>query len=142
MADEGNNNTGMQTLRILLVEDNPAHVKLIIRAFAKHPMKCKIYLTGDGAEALDFLAQKNPLPHLVLLDLRLPKIDGLKVLAEIKSSSEFSKIPVVILTTSDAAQDLSRAYELHVNGYLLKPVKFEQLSQLLQDLDFYLQERR
>jgi CheY-like chemotaxis protein len=132
-------------LVVLLVEDNPAHAELVIRSFEDHRVANHIYQVADGEAALAYLFRqgdyadpaKSPRPHVILLDLRLPKIDGLEVLKEIKSSPELEKIPVIILTTSAAEQDVARAYEEHVNSYLVKPVDFEKFTSLMEELGFY-----
>jgi CheY-like chemotaxis protein len=100
---------------------------------------------ADGEAALDYLfrrgpfqdAEKYPRPQLVLLDLRLPKIDGLEVLKEIRQSESLQRIPVVILSTSYAEPDVGKAYDYHANSYLVKPLDFEQFTQLMNDLGFY-----
>ena len=134
-----------EALRILLVEDNPAHAELIIRNLRQHQIANAIHHVSDGEEALQFLRHEgmysqpgsSPRPHLVLLDLRLPKIDGLEVLKTIKNTRELHTLPVVILTTSNAERDMARAYEYHANSYLVKPVDFDKFSQLMKDLGFY-----
>jgi CheY-like chemotaxis protein len=130
---------------VLLVEDNVAHAELVIRSFEDHRIANKIYHVSDGEVALDYLFRrgdyagqvKSPVPHLVLLDLRLPKIDGLEVLKEIKSCKELEKIPTVIFTTSSAEMDVAKAYEHHANSYLVKPVSFEKFNRLMEDIGFY-----
>lgn len=130
---------------ILLVEDNPDHAQLIMRSFENHRIVNKIYSVGDGEAALDYLFQrdaysnpeKNPQPHLILLDLRIPKIDGLEVLKEIKNSEKLRRIPVVILTSSEADKDLAKAYDTHANSYLVKPVGFDKFRKMMDDLGFY-----
>lgn len=134
-----------QPLTILLVEDNPDHAELITRSFWEHRVANQLRRVPDGAEALDYLfrrgdyadPEKSPRPHLILLDLRLPKVDGLEVLREIKSDDELGFIPVVILTTSEAERDVARAYEYRANSYLLKPVDFEKFTKLMDELGFY-----
>ncbi len=134
-----------EPLSILLVEDNPDHAELAIRNLDDAKIVNKVHHVQDGQEALDFLYNRGqyadcaayPRPHLVLLDLRLPKVDGLEVLKEIKSSDLLKTIPVVILTTSSAERDLAMAYEHHANSYVTKPVDFETFSSLLQDLGYY-----
>ncbi len=134
-----------EPLSILLVEDNPDHAELAIRNLDDAKIINKVHHVQDGQEALDFLYNRGqygdsaayPRPHLVLLDLRLPKVDGLEVLKEIKSSDLLKTIPVVILTTSSAERDLAMAYEHHANSYVTKPVDFETFSSLLQDLGYY-----
>jgi CheY-like chemotaxis protein len=134
-----------EPLIILLVEDNPDHAELIIRSFEEHRVANKIIHVQDGEAALDYLFQKGPYsspessprPHVILLDLRLPKVDGLKVLEEIKASPDLRHIPVVALTTSESEKDMAGAYNRHVNSYLVKPVDFAKFSQLMDDLGFY-----
>lgn len=130
---------------ILLVEDNPAHAELIMRILEEHKVANRIYHVSNGEAALDYLFRRgkyadeevSPRPHLILLDLRLPRIDGLEVLKEIKTSPETRLIPVVILTTSEADRDMTRAYDSHANSYLVKPVEFDAFTKLLNDLGFY-----
>jgi len=133
---------------ILLVEDNPDHAELVRRSFRKQQLASQIYHVSDGEAALDYLFQRGdthgvyppqglPRPHLILLDLRLPKIDGLEVLREIKTNVELRHIPVVVLTTSEAQGDLDKAYDHHVNSYLVKPVGFDRFTQLMNDLSHY-----
>jgi len=130
---------------VLLVEDNAAHAELVIRSFEDHRIANKIYHVSDGEEALDYLLRrgaytdsaKSPMPHMILLDLRLPRIDGLEVLKEIKSVKELEKIPTVIFTTSSAEVDVAKAYGYHANSYLVKPVNFEKFNQLMDDIGFY-----
>ena len=140
-----NQNIKGEPLSILLVEDNAAHVELVLRCFKNHRIVNKIYHVSDGEAALDYLFRRgrytdpecSPQPHLVLLDLRLPRIDGLEVLKEMKRSDELRKIPVVVLTTSTAEQDVARAYECHANSYLVKPVDFSKFVHLMEELGFY-----
>lgn len=123
---------------ILLVEDNPDHAELVRRSFQNQELANQIYHVSDGEAALDYLLQQNfPRPHLILLDLRLPKIDGLEVLRQIKTNEELRRIPVVILTTSKAQGDLAGAYNNHVNSYLVKPVSFDKFTRLMDDLSHY-----
>ena len=132
-------------LTILLVEDNENHTELIIRNLRNHRVANRIHHVADGEEALDYLLRRgayadpaaSPRPHVVLLDLRLPKIDGLEVLKEIRTSDELARTPVVILTTSRAEQDVAQAYDYHANSYLVKPVDFESFTRLMDDLGFY-----
>ncbi|MCP4252213.1 MAG: response regulator [Candidatus Scalindua sp.] len=134
-----------EQVAVLLVEDNAAHAELVIRSFEDHRIANRIYHVSDGEEALDYLLRrgdyadpaKSPLPHMVILDLRLPKIDGLEVLKEIKSVKELEKIPTVIFTTSSAELDVAKAYKYHANSYLVKPVNFERFNQLMDDIGFY-----
>ena len=130
---------------ILLVEDNPAHAELVIRSFEDHRMANTIIHLSDGEAALEYLfqrgfysnKQKSPRPHVILLDLRLPLVDGLDVLKEIKSSDKLRSIPVVILTTSEAERDVARAYEQHANSFVVKPLDFARFTDLMKELGFY-----
>ncbi len=130
---------------ILLVEDNLAHAELILRGFETFGPGVQIFHVVDGEAALDYLLRRgsyadpgqSPRPRLVLLDLRLPRIDGLQVLAEIKSFPDIKPIPVIILTTSAAEADVLGAYERSANSYLVKPVEFDQLIQLIETLGTY-----
>lgn len=134
-----------QTYDILLVEDNPDHAELVMRSFEDHRVANQIHHLTDGEAALDYLLrrgtyadpEKSPRPHVVLLDLRLPKVDGLKVLEQIRASEGLEKIPVVILTTSHAEMDVGKAYEHHANSYLVKPLDFDKFTKLMDDLGFY-----
>lgn len=134
-----------EPLIILLVEDNPAHAEIVIRSFQDHRVANKIYHVLDGEAALDYLYHRSqyadlhssPRPHIVLLDLRLPKIGGLRVLEEIKQDEALMSIPVVILTTSEAERDLAKAYESYANSYLVKPIDFARFSQLIDDMGLY-----
>ena len=130
---------------ILLVEDNPAHAELVLRSFEDHRVANKIIHLSDGESALDYLFRRgphvdpktSPRPHVVLLDLRLPRMDGLEVLKEIRASDDLHTLPVVILTTSEAERDVAKAYEQHTNSYVVKPLDFEGFTALMEDLGFY-----
>jgi CheY-like chemotaxis protein len=130
---------------VMLVEDNPDHAELVMRTMADHRVANKIVHFTDGQSALDYLfrqgeyadPEKGPRPHVILLDLRLPRVDGLEVLKAIKESVELRIIPVVVLTTSEAEKDVARAYGCHANSYLVKPVGYAEFSQLMKDLGFY-----
>ena len=134
-----------KAITILLVEDNLDHAELVKRSFRENRVANDLRYVVDGEAALDYLFQRgnfadageNPRPHVILLDLRLPKIDGLEVLKEIKTNDELSKIPVVILTTSAAEKDIALAYEHHANSYLVKPVDFSRFTDLMEVLGFY-----
>jgi len=134
-----------ESVVILLIEDNPAHAELIRRNFEAHRIANRLYHVTDGEAALDYLFRRgayadpgqSPRPHLILLDLRLPKIDGLEVLKAIKTSQALRPIPVVILTTSEAEQDVVCAYQHNVNSYLVKPVDFDRFTELMEELGFY-----
>jgi len=130
---------------ILVVEDDPAHIEIIRRNFEASRLANRLISVEDGQAALDYLHRKGqyddeakfPMPNLILLDLRLPKIDGLEVLKRIKSDQKLSIIPVVILTTSSAEADMVKAYELKANSYLVKPVDFIQFSRLMETFGYY-----
>jgi CheY-like chemotaxis protein len=130
---------------ILVVEDDPAHVEIIRRNFEVSRLANRLISVEDGQAALDYLDRKGqyndetkfPMPNLILLDLRLPKVDGLDVLKIIKSDQKLSIIPVVILTTSSAEADMVKAYELKANSYLVKPVDFIQFSKLMETFGYY-----
>lgn len=132
-------------LTILFVEDNPDHAELVMRSLEDHQVANRIFHVADGEAALDYLFRRgefadpasSPRPHVILLDLRLPKVDGLQVLEEMKRTEDLERIPVVVLTTSHADQDVGRAYEHHVNSYLVKPLDFERFSKMIDDLGFY-----
>ena len=137
--------TPEQPLPILLVEDNLAHAELVRRSLENHHISNRIYHVSDGKAALDYLyregpyadAQASPRPHMILLDLRLPKMSGLEVLQEIKTSDDLSLIPVVILTPSGATHDIATAYKMQANGYVIKPVDFAQFMQLMDAVGWY-----
>lgn len=130
---------------VMLVEDNIDHAELVIRTLEEHRIANQVRHFLDGQSALDYLFRRGeyseppntPLPHVILLDLRLPRVDGIDVLKTIKESDELKTIPVVILTTSEAEKDVARAYYNHVNSYLVKPVGFEEFKKLMDDLGFY-----
>jgi CheY-like chemotaxis protein len=132
-------------LTILVVEDDPAHAKLMVRCFEDHRIANRVFHVADGETALDYLfrrsayadPKKSPRPHVILLDLRLPGTDGLEVLHEIKTSDELQKIPVVIVTSSDAKPDIDAAYRHLANSYLVKPLDFERFHKLMTELGFY-----
>ena len=130
---------------ILLVEDDEAHAEIIRRNFRDSRVSNRLIHVGDGQEALDYLFQRNafsnpdesPRPGIVLLDLRLPKVDGLEVLKVIKSDPDLASIPTVVLTTSSAEADMVKAYEHHANSYLVKPVDFSQFTKLMEVFGYY-----
>ncbi|MBK8395832.1 MAG: response regulator [Leptospiraceae bacterium] len=130
---------------ILLVEDNPDDVLLTVEALKDNNILNEIVVASDGVEALDYLFGRGKYkdrdlsvnPQLILLDLKLPKVDGLEVLKEVKTSESTKMIPVVILTSSKEEQDLIRSYSLGVNSYIQKPVDFEQFSQSVKQLGLY-----
>lgn len=134
-----------ELLNILLVEDNEDHAELVLRNFADNHVANKIFHVKDGEEALDYLLHRglytepvsSPTPNLILLDLRLPKVDGLEVLQTIKNNEALRTIPVVVLTSSAAEKDVAMAYAANANSYLVKPVDFGKFMQLMKDLGFY-----
>ncbi|RIH88069.1 Response regulator rcp1 [Calidithermus terrae] len=131
-------------IEILLVEDNPGDVELTREALAEAKVRNRLHVVGDGVEALNFLRGKGayaqaPRPDIILLDLNLPKKGGLEVLTELKSDPALKEIPVVILTTSQAEEDIVRSYQQYANCYISKPVDFEAFMQVVRSLeDFWL----
>ncbi len=128
--------------RILLVEDNRGDIRLTQEALKESRLKIQLDVVTDGEQAVDFLMKRNQYtdavtPHIVLLDLNLPKKNGLEVLREIKEHETLKKIPVILLTTSDAEHDIAKAYNLHVNCYILKPVDFEDFSNVIKLIEIY-----
>ncbi|MGE5406316.1 MAG: response regulator [Methanosarcina sp.] len=134
-----------EPLIILFIEDDPAHAEITMRNFKKNRITNKVIHLWDGQQALDYLfrqgeyedPEKSPLPHLILMDLRLPKVDGLEVLGKIRTNDSLKCIPTVILTTSEAEIDVSRAYNYHVNSYLVKPLDFDKFANLIEAFGFY-----
>jgi CheY-like chemotaxis protein len=129
-------------LRVLLVEDDPDHAELVRRGLEDYGSRIAITRVEDGEAALDYLRQRAPRntpgrPHLILLDLRLPKIDGLEVLREIKGGPDLSDIPCVVLTTSQAEGDMVKAYQLHANSYLVKPGDYNRFVELIAGVERY-----
>jgi CheY-like chemotaxis protein len=128
---------------VLLVEDNPGDVRLTEEALKENKFYADLQVTKDGVEALRFLRQQGPYadarrPDLILLDLNLPRKDGRAVLAEIKSDSDLRRIPVVILTTSQAEEDILKTYDLHANCYVTKPVDLYQFVKVVRSIkDFW-----
>jgi len=135
----------MQNITILLVEDNPDDELLTLRALQKNNMGRNTFVVRDGTEALDFLfcrnsyADRDPhdLPGLILLDLKIPKIDGLEVLNIIRTDSRTQLVPVVVLTSSKEEQDLIRGYKGGANSYIRKPVDFNRFMEYVQELGLY-----
>ena len=134
----------LKPVEILLVEDNPGDVRLTKEALKEAKVINNLTVLKDGVEALAFLRQQGPygaavIPHLILLDLNLPKKDGREVLAEIKADEKLKRIPVVVLTTSQDEQDVFKSYNLHANCYVTKPVDLEQFMTVVKSIeDFWL----
>jgi len=134
-----------QPVEILLVEDDPDDVELTLRALKTHQLANKVRVIRDGAEALDYLfatgayadRQPDTSPKVILLDLKLPKVNGLEVLQRLKSDLRTRTIPVVILTSSREDRDIAAGYQLGVNSYIVKPVDFDQFTQAVQSLGLY-----
>jgi len=132
-------------VEILLVEDNPTDVELTLRALKKNNLANRVHVVTDGEQALEFIfatgAYKgkdiNHKPRVVLLDLKLPKVDGLEVLRKIKSDKRTKDIPVVVLTSSKEEQDRIESYRLGVNSYIVKPVDFTQFTKTVSELGLY-----
>ena len=130
---------------VMLVEDNIDHAELVLRTLEEHRIANKVRHFQDGQSALDYLYRRGEFsglteterPQVILLDLRLPRVDGMEVLKTIKEDADLKSIPVVVLTTSEAEKDVAKAYYNHANSYLVKPVGFEDFRKLMDDLGFY-----
>jgi CheY-like chemotaxis protein len=123
-----------EPIAVLLVEDDPGDVVLIQEAFEHNKVRNSLHVVGDGVEAMEYL-RSRPRPDLILLDLNLPRKDGREVLAEVKSDPAFRSIPVVVLTTSKAEEDILRSYDLHANAYVTKPVDFNRFIEVVRQID-------
>jgi CheY-like chemotaxis protein len=133
-----------EEIHILLVEDNDDHAELVARQLSEQKMPNRLTRLSDGQEALDYLfhngkfaSEHTSRPSIILVDLRLPKVDGIEVIRQIKADKELRNIPTVVLTTSDAERDIAKAYENHANSYIVKPVDFQKFRDLMQDLGAY-----
>lgn len=133
-----------KAINILLVEDNPDDVELTLHALKKNNIANPVRIVRDGQEALDYLFYKGKyqdgdyaLPNVILLDLKLPKVDGIEVLQRIKSDRKTKLIPVVVLTSSKEESDLLKSYDLGVNSYIRKPVDFDQFVETVRQIGFY-----
>lgn len=134
-----------KSLKIMLVEDNEDHAELVIRSFNNSSIKNDIIRMKDGEEALSYLmedknselAKKRFMPNLILLDLRLPKIDGLNVLKEIKRHKKLKKIPVIVLTSSESHLDMENSYSNHANSYLVKPTVYSEYEAMIGQISEY-----
>jgi CheY-like chemotaxis protein len=125
---------------VLLVEDDPGDVVLVREAFAEHKVGNVLSVVSDGVQAMEFVRGEGPYagrqpPDLVLLDLNLPRKSGAEVLAEIKGDPRLSTIPVIVLTTSEAEEDVLRSYAMHANAYIAKPVDFERFKSIVHQID-------
>src|SRR5476649_336678 len=132
------------TVEILLIEDNPNDEMLALHAFKKHNLANRVHVVRDGAEALEFIfctgayaERKFENPRVVLLDKKLPFVDGMEVLAQIRADPRTKLVPVVMLTTSSEDRDIIESYKLGVNSYIVKPVDFEQFSETARQLGYY-----
>ena len=133
-----------EPILVMLIEDNIDHAELVIRTLEEHRIGNRVEHFLDGQSALDYLFQRGEYsestikrPHVILLDLRLPRVDGIDVLKTIKADADLKSIPVIVLTTSEAEKDVAKAYYNHANSYLVKPVGFEDFKKLMDDLGFY-----
>ena len=137
--------TDPNPIELLLVEDNPQDLELSLRALRKANLANRIHVARDGAEALDFIFCEGPHgarqiangPKVILLDLKLPKVDGLEVLKRVKGDARTKVIPVVVLTSSQEQSDVVESYGLGVNSYIVKPVNFERFAEAVRDLGLY-----
>ncbi len=135
----------LKEVEVLLVEDNPTDAELCIRALKKSNLANKLVWVKDGAEALDFIFAKGAysgrnglsVPKVILLDLRLPKVDGMEVLRQIKADQRSRTIPVVVLTSSKEDRDVAQSYQLGVNSFLSKPVEFDEFARTVSELGLY-----
>lgn len=134
-----------KAVEVILIEDNPHDAELALRALKKHGLANKVQLLQDGAEALDFVfgagafagREINHRPKLILLDLKLPKVDGLEILRRIKADDRTRTIPVVVMTSSQEEKDIVESYKLGVNSYIVKPVDFDKFVNSVADLGLY-----
>jgi two-component system, response regulator len=137
--------TGSEVVDILLVEDNPRDVELILRALKKHNLANRVTVVTDGEQALDFVFARGayaerantPHPKAIFLDLKLPKVGGIEVLQQIRSNERTRMLPVVVMTSSQEERDIVDAYKLGVNSYVVKPMDFDQFAKVVADLGYY-----
>lgn len=128
---------------ILLIEDNDDHAELMMRSLQEHRVINEVIHIRDGMEAMEFLFHRGVhadtllVPDLILLDLRLPRVDGLTILKAIKEDDTLKKIPVVIMTSSNAEKDVQTAYQYHANSYITKPIEFLDFTRMMEDLGYY-----
>lgn len=135
---------GDKPIEILLVEDNPGDARLAAEAFKEGDKKSpnRLHVVEDGVEAMEFLRRENgyaevPKPNIILLDLNLPRKDGREVLAEVKSDDELKKIPVIVMTTSQAEEDIVKSYELQANAYITKPIDFDNFMSSVESVESF-----
>jgi len=131
---------GTRAIDVLLVEDDPGDVLMTREAFEDYKVANNLYVVNDGVTAMEFLRKEGehadaPTPDLVLLDLNLPRMDGREVLAALKEDPDLRRIPVVVLTTSEAEEDVLRSYSLHANAYVTKPVDFNRFIEVVRQID-------
>lgn len=134
--------TPLEVVDVLLVEDDDGDVLLTREAFEVYKIRNRLHVVNDGEQALQFLRREGeyadaPRPGLILLDLNLPRRDGREVLAELKDDPELGVIPVVVLTTSEADEDIIRSYRLHANAYVSKPVNFDRFIEVIRQIDSF-----
>lgn len=134
--------TDSKPIEILLVEDNPGDARLAVEALRESKLQNNLSHVRDGVEAMDYLRRKNqysqvPPPDLVLLDLNLPRKDGREVLAEVKEDPELRRIPVVVMTTSEAEKDLLQSYDLHANAYVVKPIDLDRFIDIVHAIESF-----
>ena len=127
---------------ILMAEDNQNDIIITRRAWIKGQIQNKLFIVNNGEEAIDFIFKKGsytdvPTPAIMLLDLKMPKMDGFEVLESIKTSDQYKRIPIIVLTTSDREQDIQRAYDLGCNSYIVKPVNFESFIKAVIEIHQY-----
>jgi CheY-like chemotaxis protein len=130
----------LNVIDVLLVEDDPGDALMTQEAFEHHKIRNSLHIVKDGVEALEFLRREGqyenaPRPGLILLDLNLPRKDGREVLSEVKADAELRSIPVVVLTTSEAEEDVLRSYSLYANAYVTKPVDFDRFIEVVRQID-------
>jgi CheY-like chemotaxis protein len=130
----------VEPIEVLLVEDDPGDVLLTREAFADHKLQNNLHVVNNGVDALSFLKKEGdwthaPTPDLILLDLNLPRMDGREVLATVKADEVLRRIPIVVLTTSEAEEDVLKSYHLHANAYVTKPVDFERFIDVVRRID-------
>jgi CheY-like chemotaxis protein len=133
-------NSSERPIRILLIEDNPADARLLQESLKEAKIYNTLYVAEDGIAAMDFLYRRGkftdaPSPNVILLDLNLPKKDGRKVLKEVKGDADLKHIPIVVVTSSKAEEDIAMSYDLHANCYVIKPLELEQFSKTIKSIE-------